>query len=187
ASITASMAASLLLTGVAQALPPLPLPPLLGGPHAGERSEEPARTPPDGPAPSPVSPPRAAPDETGWAGRIVALTNDERARAGCGTVATDDRLAAAAQAHARDMADRNEMSHVGSDGSTFDERIRAAGHDEPGAENIARGYPDPETTMREWMASSGHRRNIVNCDYVTIGVGYDARGNFVAQEFGRPE
>lgn len=169
-------AASLLLTGVAAAAPLIPLPPPLG-----LGSEEPA---PSEPAPAP---PAAEPDETGWAGRIVDLTNSERAAEGCAELAVDDRLTVAAQRHAHDMADRGEMSHVGGDGSTFDERIRDAGHPKPGAENVARGYPDPETTVREWMASPGHRRNILNCTYVTIGVGHDPRGDFVAQEFGRPE
>lgn len=170
-----AVAASLLLGGVAQGAP-LPLPPLPPplGPAGDERADPPPSAPP-------------APDDSGWPARIVALTNDERAGAGCDSLAVDDRLDAAAQKHTEDMADHDEMSHVGSDGSTFDERIRAEGHPKPGAENVARGYPDPETTVREWMASPGHRRNILNCTYVTIGVGYDPRGNFVTQEFGRPE
>ncbi|MGE3662161.1 MAG: CAP domain-containing protein [Pseudonocardia sp.] len=200
AAALAALAASALLTGVAQALPPLP--PLDGGPGAGGSSSrtepaepaarpeqaapaaEPAQAPPTEPARATRNAPRTG---SGWATRIVALTNDERARAGCDGLAVDDRLVAAAQMHARDMADHDHMSHVGSDGSTFDERIEAAGYDEPGGENVAYGYPDPETTMREWMASPGHRENIVNCDFVTIGVGHDPRGDFVAQEFGLPE
>jgi len=169
-------ATSLLLTGVAQAAPLLPLPPPLG---PGTEEPAPADPAPDEPEPTP--------DDSGWAAEIVALTNDERATAGCDGLTVDDRLTAAAQRHAQDMADRDEMSHVGGDGSTFDERIRDEGHPKPGAENVARGYPDAETTVREWMDSPGHRKNIVNCTYVTIGVGYDPRGNFVAQEFGRPE
>lgn len=168
-------AASLLVTGLAQAapIPPLPLPPPLG--------PAPAEPAPQTPAPPPPA------DPASYATEIVTLTNSERETAGCVPLDVDDRLTAAAQLHAEDMAEHGKMDHVGSNGSTFDERIRDQGHPKPGAENVARGYPDAATTVREWMASPGHRRNIVNCTYVTVGVGFDPRGNFVAQEFGRPE
>lgn len=176
----AGMAALLLVTGIARAapLPPLPpLPPLTG----------PAEPPPAAEQ-APKPPPVAQSDETvEYAAQIVSLTNDEREHEGCAAVTIDDRLTAAAQLHAEDMAEHATMSHVGSNSSTFDQRIRDQGHPRPGAENVARGYPDAATTVREWMASPGHRKNIVDCSYVTIGVGFDPRGNFVAQEFGRPE
>lgn len=171
--------ASLLVVGVAQADPLPPVPPL--GPLEPGRTEEPHASPPDAPAtkrPEPVS---------GYSAEIVTQTNHEREVAGCDPLTVDERLTAAAQLHAEDMADHQEMTHVGSDGRTFDQRIRDQGHPKPGAENVARGYPDGQTTVREWMDSPGHRRNIVNCTYVTVGVGFDPRGNFVTQDFGRPE
>lgn len=193
-------AASLLLTGVAHAAP-LPLPPL--GPAAEEPADD-ATT--DEPAPGASSGGSPAADEpaadepaadepadepaatsTDYAAEIVTLTNSEHEREGCEPLDVDDRLTAAAQLHAEDMADHQQMTHVGSNGSKFHQRIRDQGHPEPGAENVARGYPDAATTVREWMASPAHRKNIVSCTYVTIGVGFDPRGNFVAQEFGRPE
>jgi len=122
-----------------------------------------------------------------WPSEIVALTNNERVDVGCPELTVDPRLTAAAQKHSKDMASRKQMSHLGGDGSSFDERIRAEGYPNPGAENVAYGYPDPATTVHEWMVSPGHRRNIVNCAYVTIGVGFDPRGNYVTQDFGRPE
>jgi len=193
-------AALLLIVGVAQAEPLSPLPPPLGPGAQGQGAEDPddddpadedpetdrpsAQAAPDEPAGSPVA---AQPGPSAYAAEIITLTNDERAAAGCDPLDVDERLTAAAQLHAEDMADRQEMSHIGGDGSTFDERIHDQGHPKPGAENVARGYPDAATTVREWMVSPSHRRNIVNCRYVTIGAGFDPRGNFVAQEFGRPE
>jgi len=166
-------AASLLLTGFAHAAP-LPLPPL--GPAAEEPADD-ATTEEPAPGASSGGSPEA--DEP--------AAEPAAEREGCGTLVVDDRLTAAAQLHAEDMADHQQMSHVGSNGSKFHQRIRDQGHPEPGAENVARGYPDAATTVREWMASPPHRKNIVSCKYVTIGVGFDPRGNFVAQEFGRPE
>ena len=39
-------------------------------------------------------------------------------------------------------------------------------------ENIAAGYASPEAVMSGWMNRSGHRANILNCNYTEIGVGY---------------
>jgi hypothetical protein len=41
----------------------------------------------------------------------------------------------------------------------------------PYGENVAKGYPTPEATVRAWMHSPGHRRNILSSRYTTIGVG----------------
>jgi uncharacterized protein YkwD len=41
----------------------------------------------------------------------------------------------------------------------------------PYGENVAKGYQSPEATVRAWMHSPGHRRNILNSRYTTIGVG----------------
>ena len=39
-------------------------------------------------------------------------------------------------------------------------------------ENIAYGQSTPQQVMNAWMNSSGHRANILNANYTTIGVGY---------------
>ena len=76
------------------------------------------------------------------------------------------------------------MSHIGGDGSRFTDRLHAAGYPRPGAENIAFGQRTAARVVADWMASSGHRRNILNCAYTTIGVGFDPRGNYWTQNFG---
>lgn len=40
-----------------------------------------------------------------------------------------------------------------------------------GGENIARGQADAAAVMNSWMNSDGHRANILNCAYKTLGVG----------------
>ncbi|MGQ0774903.1 MAG: CAP domain-containing protein [Pseudonocardiales bacterium] len=115
---------------------------------------------------------------------VVAATNAERVSAGCLTLRVDDRINTAAQLHSVDMADRRNMSHLGGDGSTFTDRLHAAGYPRPGGENIAFGQPTAASVVADWMASSGHRRNILNCEYTAIGVGFDPRGNYWTQNFG---
>ena len=110
--------------------------------------------------------------------QVVILTNQERATYGCGPVTMDSRLRAAAEGHSEDMALNDFFSHTGSDGSTVGVRVSAQGYSwSLVGENIAAGYTSPESVVAGWMASSGHRANILNCAYVHIGVGYYYLGN----------
>ena len=46
-------------------------------------------------------------------------------------------------------------------------------------ENIAKGQKSAESVMKAWMASSGHKANILKKEYKELGVGYavDKKGN----------
>lgn len=163
-------------------------------PAAPTTTTRPPKTTSSSTAPAPPPPttttetaePPAPPTATGGTAQdeVVSLVNSFRADAGCGPVKVDDRLAAAAQGHAEDMSNRDYFSHDSLDGRTFDQRIRNAGYPSPGAENIARGATTAEDVMRMWMDSDGHRRNILNCDLGTLGVGLDRDGWYWVQDFG---
>jgi uncharacterized protein YkwD len=133
-------------------------------------------------APTASKPPASA--GGGVIGAVVAATNAQRQAAGCPALRTDNRLNAAAQRHSADMADRATLSHTGGDGSSFDERVQAAGYPAPAAENVAFGQSSPARVVAAWMDSAGHRRNILDCSYTAIGVGYDPRGHYWTQDFG---
>ena len=131
---------------------------------------------PIGPAPS-TRP--APPERAGVARQVVALVNVERSRAGCGPVSANVGLRRAAQGHSDDMASRDYFSHTSPDGVTFAQRIRAAGYDGGAiAENIAAGQTSAKEVMRAWMASPGHRANILDCAYRDLGVGYATGGTY---------
>ena len=53
-------------------------------------------------------------------------------------------------------------------------------------ENLAKGQSTPEDAVAAWMASDGHRKNILNAGYKTMGVAcYYCNGKYYwAQEFG---
>jgi uncharacterized protein YkwD len=104
---------------------------------------------------------------------LLELTNAARADGGCAPLRVDTRLQAAARAHAVDMVDRHYFSHLTPDGQDPSERAAAAGFPSGAGENIAMGYPTASAVMAGWMASSGHRANILNCSYTVIGLGYD--------------
>jgi uncharacterized protein YkwD len=116
--------------------------------------------------------------------QVVALVNQNRAQAGCAPLRVDSKLTKAAADHSSDMARRDYFSHTTPEGVTFDQRIKAAGYAQPGAENIAAGQRSAEEVMNAWMNSPGHRANILNCQLSAIGVGLDTNGWYWTQDFG---
>lgn len=136
-----------------------------------------AKTPVEPPAPPAPAVPTRTEVEVAEA-KVVELTNAERAAHGCPALAADDRLATAARAHSADMAARNYFDHVSQDGRTFVDRVKAAGHPAPGAENIAAGQRTAEAVVKGWMDSPGHRANILNCKLKTLGAGMARGGSY---------
>ncbi len=105
--------------------------------------------------------------------RVLAQINQYRARNDLPPLRADQRLARAALAHARDMADNDFFAHEGSDRTDSGMRARRAGYDwRAVGENIAGGLPSPEDTVAGWMASAGHRQNMLNPDFRDAGIGY---------------
>lgn len=117
---------------------------------------------------------------------VLALVNQERAKVGCSAVTASSSLASLAQNFSDDMAARGFFDHTDPDGKSPWDRASAAGVAGLGGENIARGQADAEAVMEAWMNSDGHRANILNCDYKTLGVGvhFGSGGPWWTQDFG---
>lgn len=140
------------------------------------------------PEPRPGAPDQQGDEVTAQEDEVTALTNEERAAAGCDEVGTDERLRTAARSHSQDMADNGYFSHTGQDGSSFVDRAESAGYPRPAGENIAMGYRTPADVVRGWMNSDGHRRNMLSCSHQMVGVGlaYNDNGQpYWTQVFGR--
>ncbi|NUR98837.1 MAG: CAP domain-containing protein [Kribbellaceae bacterium] len=106
--------------------------------------------------------------------QVLTLTNQERAKSGCGPLRFNKSLVRAAEAHAADMVDQHYFAHDSLDGRSPFDRMKAAGFTGGSmAENIAVGYSSPAAVVAGWMQSPGHRANILNCAYTMIGIGYD--------------
>ncbi len=104
---------------------------------------------------------------------VVDLINAERVSVGCAPLQVNSKLVAAAQVHSEDMAINDFFSHTGSNGSSPGQRIAAQGYSySTWGENIAAGYTTAAAAVNGWMNSSGHRANILNCNYQETGVGY---------------
>ncbi|WP_059011728.1 CAP domain-containing protein [Streptomyces specialis] len=156
-------------------------------PSPAPSSETPEAEPePEPGSPSPGDPGSPDTDPEPAAEAVLALVNEERAIAGCRPLTEDPELTALASAFSVDMAARDYFGHTDPDGRTPWDRAAAAGVTGLGGENIARGQADPEAVMDAWMSSDGHRANILNCAFTTIGIGVHvgAGGPWWTQEFG---
>ncbi|MEU8654077.1 CAP domain-containing protein [Streptomyces sp. NPDC048737] len=120
------------------------------------------------------------------AAEVLKLVNEERAKVGCSAVSANSSLADLAQRFSEDMAARGFFDHTDPDGATPWDRAGKAGISDLGGENIARGQADAAAVMEAWMNSPGHRANILNCDFKTLGVGVHlgSGGPWWTQNFG---
>ena len=131
--------------------------------------------------------------------QIAVRINSEREANNLNPLLPDDGLSKIAREHSRDMVSRNYFSHVDPDGKASRDRLRAAGYTCPkiSGENIfqnnlfsqvtIRGNQKSydwnsldqiaESTVREWMASPGHRQNILQKLYSRTGLGVAIAGN----------
>ncbi|MFC8725524.1 CAP domain-containing protein [Streptomyces bacillaris] len=149
-------------------------------------SKAPAPTKTTAAPPPPAQKPAPSPSATSARSEVLALVNQERAKVGCSPLTTSTALTSLAQNFSQDMAARGFFDHTDPDGDTPWDRAAQAGVQGLGAENIARGQADAQAVMDAWMNSEGHRANILNCDYKTIGIGvHEASGGpWWVQNFG---
>lgn len=115
-------------------------------------------------------------DAAALRGAVLAGVNGERARAGLAALMPAPALESAAQTHACDMARRGRIGHRGGDWSGLRTRLRRAGYPFAAAnENVAVGHASAGALVAGWMASPGHRANILSRDVAEFGLGV-ARG-----------
>ncbi|MDP4505978.1 CAP domain-containing protein [Nonomuraea turcica] len=117
--------------------------------------------------------------------QVVTLANAQRAKAGCKPLQHDGKLRKAAYGHSQDMVAKDYFDHTSPTGKEADDRIAAAGFSPVSSwgENIAYGQRSAAAVMDDWMNSPGHKRNILDCSYTHIGVGYVASGSYWTQVF----
>ena len=81
------------------------------------------------------------------------------------------------------MAQREQLFHQDLGAVLRDCHLSAAG------ENVAAGFPNGKSVVNNgWMSSEGHRANILNPSFTTVGIGARKGHNgqwYVAQVFGR--
>jgi uncharacterized protein YkwD len=134
----------------------------------------------------------------------LCLVNVERTSRGERALRPDSELQRAAQSHSASMAANDYFEHDGRNGDTPLSRLRATGYIFSShigyaiGENIGWGtlwLASPKAIVASWMASPGHRANILDATFRDSGIGVSphpiaslARGQAGAvytQDFGR--
>lgn len=125
-------------------------------------------------------------------GVVLSQINATRAANGCGPVAANPQLTAAAARHANDVLENGAVGHTGSDGSSVVQRVTDAGYAPYAAvgEVVFWGTGSsgsPAAAVTWWMNSPGHRAIITDCELTDAGFSAVRGGNklTVAGDFGK--
>jgi uncharacterized protein YkwD len=111
---------------------------------------------------------------------VLCLINRERQAAGESPLQANPLLVTAAQGHSEEMSREDFFEHRGQRGATPLSRMRAAGYvysPQIGyelGENLGwgtLGLSTPRAVVAAWMASAGHRENILDPRYRETGIG----------------
>lgn len=101
---------------------------------------------------------------------LLAETNGERLSSHAPALNLNNKLTAAAQAKANDMAKRGYWSHVTPDGKQPWSFVEASGYQyKAAAENLAYGFGTSDQVMTAWVHSPEHRDNLLNPNYQDVG------------------
>lgn len=127
---------------------------------------------------------------------VFSFTNKARTTNGNLTKLTlNTDLNSAAEAKLQDMFDQQYFDHVSPDGKGPSDVVAAAQYQYiVVGENLAQGnFENDQALVDAWMASPGHRANILNTSYLEIGIAvgqgmYEGHQTWLAvQEFGKPK
>jgi uncharacterized protein YkwD len=128
------------------------------------------------------------------ANKVIELTNQERTNNNLPVLSHNTVLDKAANAKMQDMFKQQYFEHISPDGRGPSDVVTTAGYKYiVVGENLAMGlFSSDKDLVDAWMASPGHRANILHNKFTEIGVAV-GEGNMngkkvwlAVQEFGRP-
>src|SRR5438094_4712726 len=125
---------------------------------------------------------------------LIALVNAYRVNNGLQVVYASGALTAAAAWMAGDMAAKNYIAHVSTDGRSPTQRMSAFGYPATSmytGEDLGAGYATAGAVLAGWQTSAAHNAVLLNPNYNAIGVGlvYNASSTYKwywAADFGGP-
>jgi uncharacterized protein YkwD len=108
----------------------------------------------------------------------LCLLNQQRAAGGIAPLVENARLTMASAGYSREMVAQAFFAHQAPDGSSLVDRLTGAGYPVDDAlvvgENIGWGsgsLSSARAMVAAWMASPGHRANLLSRDYSEVGLG----------------
>lgn len=134
----------------------------------------PTPTPTETPVPGCVPPPEIPPSNPANEAAIRDGINQQRGSNGLPALALAGELTQSSRRHSLDMAANHFTGHIGSDGTTAGDRMRAACYDfNYWGEIIGWGFGgDTNAMLNWWMNSAPHRALILNGFVQDFGAGY---------------
>lgn len=114
-------------------------------------------------------------DVTAFRNEVIRLVNVERANNGLSPLTANTELMEYAQLRSGELVEL--FDHTRPNGESALKYVMALDNVCTSGENIAWGQSSPESVMRAWMNSPGHRSNILSESFTAIGVGcYESGG-----------
>jgi uncharacterized protein YkwD len=125
---------------------------------------------------------------------IIVYTNFERSKQGLPALRSDSKLTSSAESKLQDMFKNQYFQHVAPSGESVSDVVRREKYEYiVVGENLALGvFGGDDQVVAAWMASPGHKRNILDARYQDIGVAvgqgmYQGRKQWlIVQHFGKP-
>lgn len=112
---------------------------------------------------------------------LLADTNASRSANGVAALSLNEKLDAAAQANADDMAARDYWSHNTPEGNPPWIWVTAQGYAyQKLGQNLATGFSDEQSTIDGWMNSPPHRENLLDPSFTEVGFGFANCPNYTA-------
>ncbi len=106
--------------------------------------------------------------------RMLRAVNDARAQAGLRSLEVDEKLMRAAEQHVWDMTAHRFFDHIGSDGSTPNDRVARTGYSAARVGQLIAGQnSDPESVVNAWSRSGEHRDVLLAPGMTHLGAAYD--------------
>lgn len=123
--------------------------------------------------PSLVEDTRKPYEPIGIEAEILALVNQERARHGLSPYQISEELSHAASGHSSFMAMTDQRSHIGENGTTYNQRIQQSGYAPIVSvnETIGWGFDRPQAVVKWWLNSAIHRPILLSPSYTEMGIG----------------
>lgn len=143
-------------------------------------------------APPPLRSERNSPNPVITQAGTITWTNINRKNNGLAALEENQKLNAAAAEKAKDILEKQYFDHISPSGKSPQDLLGEAGYGYiSSGENLAMGnFANDQELLEAWMASPGHRENILQKGFREIGVAvlsgeYEGEKTWVAvQEFG---
>lgn len=151
-----------------------------------EQPEPPPATPTAQVEPTPVV-------NEAWAAEVFQIINAVRAEHGLPPYTYNEILERAAQLHGQDCLARDNLTHIGSDGSNASTRILRAGYNAAGTAEITVTSSSPQAAVDWWMnetpPNDPHRSTILSTWVTEIGIAVvpASNTNYFIADLGRPK